>query len=275
MHREKMIKELSLNPLFLAKEREALEQELSEHLWLKEILHENEELLTRILEAHFEGILIQDKEGRIIFANAAAEKIYDLPRSLLTQRTYKDPAWKMTTVDGKPFPDENHAFARVLRTGEPVYDVEHAVERPDGTRVILSLNAAPLRNATYAVVGVISSLTDITQRKLLEKALRSSTVALERSNRELQDFIAAASQDLQEPLRKILTFGDRFKTNYATVLDDQGREYLERMQNAARQMQYLMEDLRQYSTSPSKTPDHPDHLNLPSKDTDATWTNKE
>ena len=39
--------------------------------------------------------------------------------------------------------------------------------------------------------------------------LREYTQKLEQSNRELQDFAFVASHDLQEPLRKIQTFGDR------------------------------------------------------------------
>ncbi|WP_442943542.1 sensor histidine kinase [Nostoc sp.] len=48
---------------------------------------------------------------------------------------------------------------------------------------------------------------------------------------------------MQEPLRKIKSFGDRLKTTYGDTLIEQGRDYLERMQNAALRMQTLIEDL--------------------------------
>ena len=64
--------------------------------------------------------------------------------------------------------------------------------------------------------------TDITDLKKSEVALQSSqarlrqfTVQLERSNRELQDFAYVASHDLQEPLRKIVVFGERLKEQNA------------------------------------------------------------
>ena len=52
-----------------------------------------------------------------------------------------------------------------------------------------------------------------------------------------------ASHDLQEPLRKIQAFGDLLKTRYAETLNEQGRDYLTRMQNAAGRMQLLINDL--------------------------------
>jgi light-regulated signal transduction histidine kinase (bacteriophytochrome) len=72
-------------------------------------------------------------------------------------------------------------------------------------------------------------------------------VELERSNRELQDFASVASHDLQEPLRKVRAFGDRLSAKYGAELTDQGRDYLERMQDAAARMQTLINDLLTFS----------------------------
>lgn len=92
----------------------------------------------------------------------------------MKKRTYKDPMWKRSTLDGKPFPEKDHLVVRVMETGKPVYDVEYSIQRPDGMWVIVSINAAPLRDATDTIAGMVSLLTGITERKRAEEVLRES-----------------------------------------------------------------------------------------------------
>lgn len=92
------------------------------------------------------------------------------------------------------------------------------------------------------------------EERVLERtqALNDLNTELERSNRELQDFAFVASHDLQEPLRKIQAFGDRLRTVQGPKFDDQGRDYLERMHNAAGRMHTLINDLLGYSRVTTK-----------------------
>ncbi len=82
--------------------------------------------------------------------------------------------------------------------------------------------------------------------------LRQSTLELERSNRELQDFAFVASHDLQEPLRKIQAFGDRLRSKHGEALGPEGTDYLERMQRAAQRMHVLINDLLTFSRVTSR-----------------------
>jgi signal transduction histidine kinase len=84
---------------------------------------------------------------------------------------------------------------------------------------------------------------EITERKKVELELRSFSAQLKQSNQELEAFAYIASHDLQEPLRKIQTFGDRLKHKYGHQLDTQGQNYLARMLNAAERSQQLIRDL--------------------------------
>ncbi len=76
--------------------------------------------------------------------------------------------------------------------------------------------------------------------------LAESNELLIRSNDNLQRFAYVASHDLQEPLRKIQSFGDILKSQYAAQLGD-GVDYLERMQSAANRMSVLIKDLLSFS----------------------------
>jgi len=79
------------------------------------------------------------------------------------------------------------------------------------------------------------------------KEIDDYTKKLGQSNRDLEDFAFVASHDLQEPLRKIQAFGDRLKEKHGGGLGEEGRDYLERMQNAAIRMQTLIQALLTYS----------------------------
>jgi len=83
----------------------------------------------------------------------------------------------------------------------------------------------------------------VTERTL---ALERYAVELQSSNRELQDFAFVASHDLQEPLRKIRSFGDLLAQKYANKLGE-GADYIRRMQLAATRMSRLIEDLLTFS----------------------------
>ena len=85
------------------------------------------------------------------------------------------------------------------------------------------------------------------ERGRAEEALARQAKELARSNHELEHFAHVASHDLQEPLRKILAFGDRLAVQCGRDLNSQGLDYLKRMQLAATRMQTLINDLLTFS----------------------------
>ncbi len=90
-------------------------------------------------------------------------------------------------------------------------------------------------------------LKEVGRRRRAEEELKKFADRLERSNTELQDFASVASHDLQEPLRKVQAFGDRLKVKCGDALNEEGRDYLERMLNASGRMQTLINDLLTFS----------------------------
>ena len=127
------------------------------------------------------------------------------------------------------------------------FSVEYRLRRHDGEYCWFMSQGAPRFLADGTFVGYIGSCIDITRRKAAEEETRAFAARIERSNRELQDFAYIASHDLQEPLRKILVFGNRLLSKYGNTLDDDGKDYLQRMQSAAQRMQNLISDLLKYS----------------------------
>lgn len=93
---------------------------------------------------------------------------------------------------------------------------------------------------------------EIAEKRRTEAMLERQAQELARSNEELQNFAYIASHDLQEPLRKVIAFGDRLRTKETAHLTDLGKDYLSRMQNAAMRMGYLIEDLLVFSRVTTK-----------------------
>lgn len=93
---------------------------------------------------------------------------------------------------------------------------------------------------------VVVCFTDFTQLRQLQLQLEAKVEALKRTNDNLQQFAYVASHDLQEPLRKIQSFGDLLHQQYSEALGE-GTTYLKRMQSAASRMSTLIKDLLDYS----------------------------
>jgi PAS domain S-box-containing protein len=104
----------------------------------------------------------------------------------------------------------------------------------------------------YEVQGVrngdwiVLSFLDITELKTAQLKLETLNQDLIRTNENLQQFAYVASHDLQEPLRKIQSFGDLLKSS-GLPTEGPAADYLARMQDAARRMSVLIKDLLTYS----------------------------
>lgn len=136
---------------------------------------------------------------------------------------------------------------------------EHIVEEAYSgeelrSRQYFQVSHSPIKAEAGEVIGVAMLAQDMTERKRAEEEIRQlnqdleqrvakRTEQLEAANKELESFTYVASHDLQEPLRKVLAFGDRLANKYRDTFDETGLDYLKRMQSASQRMQTLINDL--------------------------------
>ena len=91
--------------------------------------------------------------------------------------------------------------------------------------------------------GITASFHNITHVKKYEVELKNNISRLEHSNNELEQYAYIASHDLQEPLRKIRTYGSYLKKQQIENLDNSGQKHLEKMIDAAERMSTLITDI--------------------------------
>jgi PAS domain S-box-containing protein len=196
-----------------------------------------------LLESNIDALMATDPRGIIIDVNKQTELLTGSTRDELIGAPFKN-----------YFTDPAQAEAgihRVLNEGK-VTDYELTARARDGNETVVSYNATTFYDRDRRLQGVFAAARDITDRKRAEEQLRLYSDKLERSNGELQDFAQVASHDLQEPLRKILSFGNRLKAKAGDSLDEECGDCLQRMTSAAARMQILIGDLMEFSRVETK-----------------------
>lgn len=143
---------------------------------LYEVLKSSEERYRSVITAMAEGVLLIASDNRIIACNKSAEQILGMSEEQLLRRTALDSEATTVHEDGSPFPPNDRPSMKALLTGQPQSNVCMGVRRPSGELCWLSINAQPLfRDGTDGKpYGVVTTFTDISERRRAEDALRRS-----------------------------------------------------------------------------------------------------
>ena len=168
-------------------------QDITERKRVEEGRRETDERYYLLFRNMVQGVVFQDKDGRIIHANPAAEKILGLSMDQMMGRASIDPRWHSIHEDGSAFPGEDHPAIVALRTGKPVYDVVMGVFNPEtNTYRWININATPrFFNSSETPYQVFATFEDITERKQAELELRESEKRL-RSMLEISQAMSAS-----------------------------------------------------------------------------------
>lgn len=218
--------------------------------------HQQTEIALALRNAEFESmfnaipdaVIFVDLERRIIMSNPAAQAMsgYD-DKELIGNTT------EMLYVDKEEF--RNQGKSR-YHTGQKVtkgaYEIKY--KRKNGTSFWAETHGTQVKNINGETIGFIGLFRDITERRKtsreleqhrnhLEAMVSERTAALEAANQELEAFSYSVSHDLIAPLRAIDGFSHALQEDYAELIDDTGKDYLERVRNGAQHMGALITDL--------------------------------
>ncbi|MBI5000543.1 MAG: PAS domain S-box protein [Euryarchaeota archaeon] len=214
----------------------------------EEALRESNEYLNNLFDHANTPIIVWDTQYKITRFNRAFEK--------LTGRTAKEVIGRSIEILFPPaLVDSSMELITETTGGERWEVVEIQILHADGSvQTVLWNSATVMDTDAKTPIATIAQGQDITERKRaeeeirklnaeLERRVRDRTAQLEVANRELESFSYSVSHDLRAPLRCIDGFGQVLVDEYSNKLDDEGKEYLDRIRAGAQKMGMLIDDL--------------------------------
>lgn len=97
---------------------------------------------------------------------------------------------------------------------------------------------------------------EIAHRKEAEEKEKAKSLALERSNEDLEQFAFIASHDLREPLRKLMSFTQLLSSGRYGSFDEKGQQFVYYIRDAAERMEALINSLLAYSRVTTQSRDY-------------------
>lgn len=147
------------------------------------------------------------------------------------------------------------SFDAVLKDSEAdTWREEYLLKNKNGSYVNVLDRGTIIRNDKGMATRVVGSIQDVSEfinyQKNLEKLnqkLQKQTMALIKSNKDLEEFAYIASHDLQEPLRMVTGFLTRLEQKYAGNLDEKAQEYINFAVEGAKRMRQIIHGLLNFS----------------------------
>jgi signal transduction histidine kinase/PAS domain-containing protein len=172
-------------------------------------LKDSEDRYRSVIAALDEGILLIDRDARVLTANASAERILGRPASRMMGQRSAETFAGTVDEEGRSVEGDELPFVHSLRSGEPLTNIVLAIERPgEGEQAVsdrtwISVNAQPLRHSGHEQPhAALASFTDITARKAAEASLRAAHAELEtrvdRRTKQLSDANQALEREAEE-----------------------------------------------------------------------------
>ncbi len=201
---------------------------------------EQRDLLDRLVETSPHAVVRVDASGAPTGANGRAEEI--LGPDVEAASGDSDGA----TTGGSAGDEETTApgtrpLSQVLQVRRVVRNLKCSVERPDGTRRVLSASGAPVRGADGTIREAVFHLEDVTEQERRKQALRRAEEEIEEADRLKSALLANMNHEIRTPLTAIIGFAEAIGTTasemdlpehtpltgYADLIEQSGKRLLD------------------------------------------------
>ena len=142
-------------------------------------LRESEAHYRSVVASLNEGVVVHNPQGQVISCNPAAERLFGATEAQLRADGIIGSGWRALWPDGSEMPPDQAPTGRVIAGAPAQREAQLAVRRPDGTLVWFESSAVPVHSPdTRALIAVVSSFADVTQRKLLTDEIEGHRLRL-------------------------------------------------------------------------------------------------
>ncbi|MCP4213872.1 MAG: PAS domain S-box protein [bacterium] len=221
-------------------------------------LQQSENKFKTLYNASMDAIMILTPDSRFISGNPAAVKLFACENEaafIAMSPSDLSPGYQ---PDGSLSEDKSREYVqRVLVEGSCSFEWRHM--RVGGEEFYATVLLTRMELRGEAVLQ--ATVRDITDRKQAEQQHKILVSNIEEANKELEDFAYIVSHDLKAPLRGIISLVNWLVEDYSEKLEDEGREYLEKILKRGMNMNHLIDGILQYSRI-GRTQPHPEPLNI-------------
>ncbi len=203
---------------------------------------EAEQRFQAIIRAAPTPMIIAAPDGRITLANEAAEALFGYDSNSIIGLSV-DMLVPDSARHGHRQLRETYLRAPSKRAMGANRDL--FARHQDGHLIPVEVGLTPLGNEENRLV--VAAFIDLSERLAAQRTLEAHTAALERSNRDLDDFAYAAAHDLRAPLRGIEQLASFIDEDARELLPEASRADLDILRQRVQRMQGLLTGLLEYS----------------------------